>query len=144
MNFSISKGQTKRILSQENINGTTTIINKSIEGINCSQKVHRTISAESCDNVFFTYFSIDKSRIFPNPAKDKLIMEIFLDNNYDIEWNIFDASGKLIERFFPEQKQAGLINFTLDLDSKKYLPGIYFLQLKAGNNLIKKKFIVTN
>jgi hypothetical protein len=144
MNFSISKGQTKRILSQENINGTTAIINKSIEGINCTQKVHRTISAESCDNVFFTYFSIDKSRIFPNPAKDKLIMEIFLDNNYDIEWNIFDASGKLIERFFPEQKQAGLINFTLDLDSKKYLPGIYFLQLKAGNNLIKKKFIVTN
>lgn len=144
MNFSIAKGQVRRILSQENINGTTTIIDKSIDAINCSQKVHRTISAENCENVFFTYFSIDKSRLFPNPAKDKLIMEIFLDNNYELEWNIFDASGKLIERFFPVQKQAGLIDFTIDLDSKKYLPGIYFLQLKAGNNLIKKKFIVTN
>jgi len=144
MNFSIAKGQARRILSQENINGTTTIIDKSIDAINCSQKVHRTISAENCENVFFTYFSIDKSRLFPNPAKDKLIMEIFLDNNYELEWNIFDSSGKLIERFFPVQKQAGLVDFTIDLDSKKYLPGIYFLQLKAGNNLIKKKFIVTN
>jgi hypothetical protein len=144
MNFSISKGQNRRILSEENINGTVTIIDKSIDGINCSQKVHKKINSENCDNVFFTYFSIDKSRIFPNPAKDKLFMEIFLENNYQLEWNIFDASGKLIERFFPSQEQAGIVNFTLDLDSKKYLPGIYFLQLKAGSNLIKKKFIVTN
>jgi len=144
MNFSIRKGQNRRILSAENIEGSKTIIEKSIGGINCSQKAHKKINTENCDNVFFTFFSLDKSRIFPNPAKDKLFMEIFLDNTYQLEWNIFDSSGKLIERFFPSQKEAGLVNFEIDLDNKKFLPGIYFLQLKAGNNLIKKKFIVTN
>jgi hypothetical protein len=144
MNFSIGKGQYRRTLSTENIVGSQTIIDKSVEAINCSQKIHREINNENCENVFFTFFSLDKSRIYPNPAKDRLFMEVFLDNNYQLEWNVFDGSGRLIERFFPSQQQAGLINFEIDLTNKKYLPGIYILQLKAGNNLLKKKFIVTN
>jgi len=144
MNFSIGKGQYRRTLSDENIQGGKTIIDKSIDGINCSKKIHKKINSDNCENIYFTYFSIEKSRVFPVPAKDKLNMEVFLDSNYELEWNIYDASGKLVERFFPIQKQAGLVNFTIELENKNYLPGIYFLQLKAGNNLIKKKFIVTN
>lgn len=144
MNYSIGKGQVRRVLSSENVSGVKTIIENSIDGINCTEKPLKKIITNECTNVYFTYYSIEKSRLFPNPSKDKIIAEIFLDTPTNIEWTIYNEIGELIE-INPSQKiDAGVKEYIINVNDGKYLPGMYFMIIKAGESILKKKFIVSN
>ncbi len=69
--------------------------------------------------------------IFPNPTKDKINLDFNKDIN-PIDIKIFDVAGKLkhISKFEPTE-----------IDISNLDPGIYIVEIKTFNNIIRKKII---
>ena len=61
--------------------------------------------------------------------------------NSFVSLRILDKSGNTIATLLNEVKQAG--NYNVNFDAAKYhlIPGIYFCELKAGNNFESKQLI---
>jgi arylformamidase len=77
----------------------------------------------------------DEIKIYPNPTKGEL--NIGLDSGYDIsniQIEISSITGSIIENFKPNTHH-------IILDTSKYLPGIYFVNVKTENGKIVKKII---
>lgn len=75
-------------------------------------------------------------RVYPNPAKD--IVTVTLSQNIlnTTEVSLVDIQGKTIN--IPKKK----FNGTVELDVSSLNAGLYFIQLRSGNNIIIEKLIV--
>jgi Galactose oxidase-like, Early set domain/Secretion system C-terminal sorting domain len=73
-------------------------------------------------------------RIFPNPAKDILTIELQFSTKSVKNLRIFDGTGKLV-------KQSGFEGASYNLDISEWVPGVYFLQVNFDGKLITKKFV---
>jgi len=71
--------------------------------------------------------------IFPNPAKDNLTL-ILSKNSFDEECRIFNILGE--EKYFSKIK-----NPKTNTDISNFANGIYIIEVKSGDNIIRKKFI---
>ena len=77
-------------------------------------------------------FNKDNIRIYPNPAKDKVNIEIVNYENLDIEYKIYNILGKLILQ--------GKTTKTIDI---KYLSkGVFIIEIKLDYNKYHKKLII--
>lgn len=79
----------------------------------------------------FTY--IKTLEIFPNPAKDKLFLN--LKGSIIQALGIVSVDGKLIKQFS---------SITNELDISFLTEGVYFLRIKTNNKVSFQKFIVSN
>lgn len=75
--------------------------------------------------------------LFPNPAKDYLMVNFYQPVEEGSTAAIHDLSGRLVaqHKLKPTQQQ-------LQLDMKELAPGIYFLSLRSANGVFTEKFIV--
>lgn len=71
----------------------------------------------------------DKLSSIPNPIKSNTIISLPLEKNTVLK--IYDASGKLIKAIYNNQ---GKIKMSFN-------PGIYFLKINAGNEILTRKII---
>ncbi len=74
----------------------------------------------------------------PVPVQDNMTLELQLTNAADVDIQIFDLSGKLVQQF-TRKATAGLNQ--MSLDASQYAPGAYFLSVKKGDELLATKFI---
>lgn len=76
-------------------------------------------------------------KIFPNPAKEELVieMDIPFSGNQLFEVEVYTENGLRIEK-----KSFSKRKFSLDVT--KYKNGTYFIQIIKGNELYKSKFII--
>ena len=71
--------------------------------------------------------------IYPNPAQDRLTI-----NGEDIKTiSVYNTNGKLIEKLTIGSKQE-----SVELNTKNFLPGPYFLQINTKKGIITKQFII--
>lgn len=94
---------------------------------NCIDYTTTGISDRDQDEILFN--------IYPNPATDYL--NIQLEDNKIEEMELFSSNGKSLIR----ETQISDTEFKLDLSS--YLKGIYFLRIKAGDEVITRKVVLT-
>jgi hypothetical protein len=95
--------------------------------------------ATTVDAIAKTEFSLKQN--FPNPVNaDKTIIEFNLPENTQAELSIYNAIGQKIMTAFNTQMNQGLHQWNLDVSGFKN--GIYFYELKAGNNMAVMKMIV--
>lgn len=73
-------------------------------------------------------------RIFPNPAKDRLTIELELHTESIKSIRILDASGKLV-------KQSSFGAESYNLDVSEWTSGVYFVQVEVEGKLISKKIV---
>ncbi len=66
------------------------------------------------------------SRIYPNPVGDALVLEMFFENTQELQLEITNALGTLIDR----QKQSGKDIF-LTWDVRSLPPGLYWLRVEG-------------
>lgn len=77
--------------------------------------------------------------LWPNPVKDELkihINNLRLSNSYQIHLNSVD--GRLLESL---QLRPADLSHTVKMSVSELLPGMYFVNLISGNEIVTKKFI---
>lgn len=72
--------------------------------------------------------------VYPNPAGNQLIVKA--ENAKIDKIEIFDAAGKLVLK-----NEVSSANSTLQLDISELTAGLYFLQIRDGNQRIQKRFV---
>jgi len=77
---------------------------------------------------------------YPNPLNDKTTIKYTLKQKSDVIINVYSISG--IQVFSSIQNNQAVGEYTLEIDARKYQPGIYFYQLKTNNYSTTKKMIV--
>lgn len=70
--------------------------------------------------------------VFPNPAKNKLFLR-FINNINRFEAKLININGDIL-----------LISNNKEIDVSGLQPGIYFLNIQAGNQAARKKIIISN
>ena len=76
--------------------------------------------------------------ISPNPTVGQASVSLLLDQADQVQWQIFDLHGKLLERSKTQVMQAGAHSIELPV----LTPGIYLIRLQAGNSLEARKLAV--
>ena len=77
--------------------------------------------------------------IYPNPATDKLTIEIEGSNSKDFIIEVFDIIGNKI--YESKQDNKTTLKHTIDFSSQR--AGIYLLKIRAGNSFTVYKFILS-
>ena len=77
--------------------------------------------------------------VYPNPAINSTTLEVYSDNNSDIEINIIDVLGKNV---FSETTKVYSGKNLKTLDIRNLQKGVYFINTSINNNLISKKLTV--
>ncbi len=81
-----------------------------------------------------------QAHITPNPAEGKVVVSFQLPENEFISLRVLGLNGQEIYRSNPTLMQAG--TQSLDFDGSEIAQGIYFLELKVGENLLRRKLVM--
>lgn len=88
--------------------------------------------------------TFDRVKVYPNPTTDMLYVESFEDNESTADYQLYDATGKLmISKNVPLQVGANKISF----DMQSYAAGTYYLMIKQSkdeNSTLSFKILKTN
>ncbi len=74
--------------------------------------------------------SVDLKQNYPNPFNPCTQISFQLPSNQSVELNVYDSTGRLVQRLFDGEKTAG--SHTLQFDASNLASGVYFYRL-MGN-----------
>ncbi len=97
-------------------------------------KSFMSIEEQNTDKVKY----IADINIYPNPVVDNANIEFELTSKADVVVNIFDINGRLLNEI-NLGSQAG--KQTMRINTSDLAPGMYILQMRAGNDVSTSKFI---
>jgi hypothetical protein len=94
------------------------------------------------------------SDLYPNPSNGIFNFELVLPNaanDYLIEVEMLDLSGRLIEKMIYDQVPAGSLSLKLDFTGKNLKPGLYVFEIyirdqnsaAMGNHITKKGYLIS-
>ncbi len=89
-------------------------------------------SIENVDDVFGL-------SVFPSPTSGEINVSFQLNNNNDINIDIFNTLGQKVTRLFQGRAIAGLNEQTYDLKQFGLSPGSYYVQLSSGDKVASRK-----
>ena len=78
--------------------------------------------------------------IYPNPFNPSTTIKYRLHVNSDIQIDIYDQNGRLIQTLVDQYLVKG--NYETEFDGTEFPSGVYFVTLKAGNYLENKKIVL--
>ncbi|MCK9205029.1 MAG: T9SS type A sorting domain-containing protein [Bacteroidales bacterium] len=83
-----------------------------------------------------------KLSVFPNPVKDKAVIQFFLDKSSDVIIEIIDITGKSV---YMEKKSNYIQGWqTVEISGINANNGLYFLKLETQNGIAVQKIIISN
>ena len=104
-----------------------------------TKKIKLPITKIDYDNQTQNTFDLDQN--YPNPFNPLTRITYSLPYSNTVSLIIFDLSGKKVHTLVNEYQTVG--NYSVDFDASNLSGGIYFYQLKVGNNFVAtKKMIV--
>jgi len=80
------------------------------------------------------------SQNYPNPFKENTTIKYCLAYKTDVTIIITDYKGKVVERFFQNEQEAG--TYEVDIYAASLPEGIYFYQIIAGSFLKTREMIL--
>lgn len=78
--------------------------------------------------------------ISPNPAKKFANVLFKLDDNRNVNIEIYNTVGQLLKSFDLGYRLSGLVNYNLDIDELQ--TGVYLLSIKTGEKVRTEKLII--
>ncbi len=72
--------------------------------------------------------------LYPNPAKSHVTLDLG-DNNKRVEVELMDMNGKVVYTNIASSQQ-------IEIDTKEFGKGVYFLRVQAENYLVTKKLLI--
>jgi Secretion system C-terminal sorting domain len=85
--------------------------------------------------------ALNELSIYPNPANDKATISLISSSEEKINYNLFDAQGKLIEEKVLDI-HAGMNTLEINVNQLQISKGIYFIKLVLEGKEITRKLIV--
>jgi hypothetical protein len=79
--------------------------------------------------------------IFPNPIRDKSVMEFTINQNSEVEIDLLSLEGSVISRLFTGWLSNG--KHTIGTQILPVKPGVYMIRLKDGEQTEMVKIVVT-
>lgn len=77
--------------------------------------------------------------IYPNPAADEITLTYSSPVNSPVDFYVFDVAGKVM---YTQSGEAAIGENTFHFDLHELHNGIYFLQIRNGNEITHKKFLI--
>ena len=77
---------------------------------------------------------------YPNPFQGQTYISYYLQNNCEIEINVFDFLGKKVATLYKAEQVAG--KHQISWNASNFQGGIYIIQLKTGLQYLHKKMIL--
>ncbi len=77
--------------------------------------------------------------LYPNPAIDKAFIRFELSQNSEMQYSLFDISGKLLQQ---TQDKLTVGNHLISIDTENLTNGIYFVKLKTQNSIQTLKLVI--
>jgi hypothetical protein len=77
---------------------------------------------------------------YPNPFNPTTVISYTLSKSAEVSLTIYDLSGRMVQTLVSEYQTTG--SYSLDFDGNNLSSGIYFYQLKVGNNLVATKKMI--
>ena len=99
------------------------------------------IDANLSNNEFCkTLSKFELINLYPNPTSKNLFLEFISPQQSDLEINLFNNLGKLVSTLFKGQSSKGInrLNFLMSI----YAQGIYVIEIKNQDEIIRKKFMI--
>jgi hypothetical protein len=78
--------------------------------------------------------------IYPNPFRHSAMINFQLAENTDVELRVHDILGAQVKTLIDQQQDAGM--HQLSFDRVDLAPGVYFISLKAGQQVSQRKMIL--
>jgi len=82
---------------------------------------------------------IQNAKLYPNPNTGKFEVEVNLASETDVRADLFSIKGM---RIIPTKYEKGKKDYLLSFNLMGLEPGIYFVNVAAGNEVKKLKFVV--
>lgn len=79
--------------------------------------------------------------VYPNPASSIIYLDFSLEENENIEVNIYDINGRLMHQLINEQITSGFYNRYFQIDNLGLSPGIYLIAFKTKSSFETRKLI---
>ncbi|MBP7497632.1 MAG: T9SS type A sorting domain-containing protein [Bacteroidales bacterium] len=80
--------------------------------------------------------------IYPNPVKNTSVISYYLANKSNVSIKLYNIIGTSTQTLLTAEKSAG--KYVLDFDTSNLSNGIYFIEFKSNNSILKKKIIVNH
>ena len=80
--------------------------------------------------------------IYPNPATDKLHINIDLPTQTDLEIRLLNAMGTLVSVLEKKPAVSGHYSHSFSIGEMALKPGLYFISIRTGINKTNKKIVV--
>lgn len=78
--------------------------------------------------------------VYPNPARDMIVIKYKIPENNIVKISVFDNTGKLVREVLNESREAGVYQLTVPL--KDLAAGVYYCKMQAGIFFNTKSFTV--
>jgi hypothetical protein len=98
-------------------------------------------NTEFAVNMFNTDGIIDNISVYPNPVIDELKISFKSSQQGKAGVALFNNIGKLVYKQESNVEPGNNI-ISIDIRSKSIEPGVYFIQIQAGNQNFTRKLIV--
>ncbi|MFN8299995.1 MAG: T9SS type A sorting domain-containing protein [Chitinophagales bacterium] len=133
--YSWSNGQTTSGISglaPGNYNVTVT------DGNGCSASANTNVAnlvgIEETQNI------VGNVSLFPNPANDMINVVVEIANTHAIQMTVTDIAGKVVLK----QVETATGKLTTPISVKEFTAGIYIVEISAGDQAIRKRFVVAH
>ena len=80
--------------------------------------------------------------VYPNPVRNNSALNISLKKNDNVDLKIYSMNGKLVSNYLQQKMNAG--DYTLPFDAAKLETGIYIMQLKTSQGVLRKQIMITH
>lgn len=140
MHYSIGKGVARRSPNPANEEAVASVITESLADI-CAQNPLRKLNASMCADEEISFFAFSNAKLYPNPVNDYLFVELFTDRSIRGTAELFDLMGKRIWSL-PLDLLAGRNAYRADL-ANNLASGVYLLRIRAEENLLERKLVLS-
>lgn len=84
--------------------------------------------------------NVTNFEVYPNPAKDNVQLNFNLNDSKIVKVSVYNTLGAVV--FSQNEGTLSSGNHTIDLNVSNLSSGIYYMNIKAGDNTITKKLII--
>jgi PDZ domain-containing secreted protein len=110
-----------------------------VEMANVSEAESEEMEAADIDMPVINTLAVDNLRLFPNPNNGIFNLNFTLNGQDDVNIRVFSAEGRVI---YEENLGAFSGEYLDKINISNNARGIYFLQVRQGQNVLSKKIIL--
>jgi len=110
-----------------------------------SVKLYITSYGTAGNSVFMDNIKIYKAspsliiNTYPNPATDKVSVDVLMDGENDVRFDLYNTLGQNVLSFNQFEK----VSFSQDINLADLMNGIYILTVSTDNQVVSKKILVS-